>query len=145
MKLSKQINKVGVLVGVCPGFVGNRMLHAYFRESNFLLEEGALPQQIDGVMTRFGLAMGPCATSDLAGLDVGWRIRKGQPKPKPPERYSGAVGDRLAEMGRFGQKTGAGFYRCSGRGGTQELGYLMFDQRRALQMVRTALRVAGDG
>jgi 3-hydroxyacyl-CoA dehydrogenase len=111
MKLSKQINKVGVLVGVCPGFVGNRMLHAYFRESNFLLEEGALPQQIDGVMTRFGLAMGPCATSDLAGLDVGWRIRKGQPKPKPPERYSGAVGDRLAEMGRFGQKTGAGFYR----------------------------------
>ncbi len=111
MKLAKQIGKVGVLVGVCPGFVGNRMLHAYFRESNFLLEEGALPAQIDGVITGFGFAMGPCTTSDLAGLDVGWRIRKGQPKPPAGERYSGAVGDRLAEMGRFGQKTSAGFYK----------------------------------
>jgi 3-hydroxyacyl-CoA dehydrogenase len=111
MKLAKQIGKVGVLVGVCPGFVGNRMLHAYFRESNFLLEEGALPAQIDAVMTGLGMAMGPCATSDLAGLDVGWRIRKGQPRPPAGERYSGAVGDRLAEMGRFGQKTSAGFYK----------------------------------
>jgi 3-hydroxyacyl-CoA dehydrogenase len=111
MKLAKQIGKVGVLVGVCNGFVGNRMLHRYGREAQLLIQEGALPQQVDGVMTRFGFAMGPCATSDLAGLDVGWRIRKGQPKPPPGERYSGAVGDRLAEMGRYGQKTGAGFYR----------------------------------
>jgi 3-hydroxyacyl-CoA dehydrogenase len=111
MKLAKDIGKVGVLVGVCYGFVGNRMLHAYGREAQFLIQEGALPQQVDGVLTRFGFAMGPCATSDLAGLDVGWRIRKGQPKPAPGERYAGAVGDRLAEMGRFGQKTNAGFYR----------------------------------
>jgi 3-hydroxyacyl-CoA dehydrogenase len=110
MKLSKTINKVGVLVGVCPGFVGNRMLHTYFREANFLVEEGALPQQVDAVMTGLGMAMGPFATSDLAGVDVGWRIRKGQPRPKPPERYSGSVADRLAEMGRFGQKTSKGFY-----------------------------------
>jgi 3-hydroxyacyl-CoA dehydrogenase len=111
MKLAKQIGKVGVLVGVCTGFVGNRMLHAYYRQANFLVEEGATPAQVDGVMTRFGYAMGPFATSDLAGIDVGWRIRKGQPKPPPGERYSGAVADRLAEMGRFGQKTSAGFYK----------------------------------
>jgi len=111
MKLAKDIGKVGVLVGVCYGFVGNRMLHAYGREAQLLIQEGALPQQVDAVLTGLGFAMGPCATSDLAGIDVGWRIRKGQPKPPPGERYSGAVADRLAEMGRFGQKTSAGFYR----------------------------------
>ncbi|HEX4337925.1 MAG TPA: 3-hydroxyacyl-CoA dehydrogenase NAD-binding domain-containing protein [Polyangiaceae bacterium] len=111
MKLAKDIGKVGVLVGVCQGFVGNRMLHQYYREAQFLIQEGALPSQVDKVMTGFGFAMGPCATSDLAGIDVGWRIRKAQPKPPPGERYSGAVADRLAEMGRFGQKTSAGFYR----------------------------------
>ncbi len=111
MKLARQLGKVGVLVGVCSGFVGNRMLHTYGREAQLLIQEGALPQQVDAVLTRFGFAMGPCATSDLAGLDVGWRIRKGQPRPPPGARYSGAVGDRLAEMGRFGQKTSAGFYR----------------------------------
>jgi 3-hydroxyacyl-CoA dehydrogenase len=111
MKLAKTIGKVGVLVGVCQGFVGNRMLHTYFREAQFLLQEGALPQQVDGIITKFGFAMGPSATSDLAGIDVGWRIRKEQPKPPPGERYSGAVADRLAEMGRFGQKTSAGFYK----------------------------------
>jgi 3-hydroxyacyl-CoA dehydrogenase len=111
MKLSKKIGKVGVLVGVCPGFVGNRMLHTYFREAQLLIQEGALPAQVDAVITRFGFAMGPFATSDLAGIDVGWRIRKEQPKPPPGERDSGAVADRLAEMGRFGQKTSAGFYR----------------------------------
>jgi 3-hydroxyacyl-CoA dehydrogenase len=111
MKLAKDIGKVGVLVGVCQGFVGNRMLHQYYREAQFLIQEGALPAQIDRVMTSYGFAMGPCATSDLAGIDVGWRIRKAQPKPPPGERYSGAVADRLAEMGRFGQKTNAGFYR----------------------------------
>ncbi len=111
MKLAKDISKVGVLVGVCYGFVGNRMLHAYGREAQLLIQEGASPAQVDGVLTGFGFAMGPCATGDLAGLDVGWRIRKGQPRPGPGERYSGAVADRLAEMGRFGQKTGAGFSR----------------------------------
>jgi 3-hydroxyacyl-CoA dehydrogenase len=111
MKLAKQLGKVGVLVGVCYGFVGNRMLHAYFREVQLVIQEGALPAQVDGVMTRFGFAMGPCATNDLAGIDVGWRIRKALPKPPRGERDSGAVPDRLAEMGRYGQKTNAGFYR----------------------------------
>jgi 3-hydroxyacyl-CoA dehydrogenase len=111
MKVAKQLGKVGVLVGVCHGFVGNRMLHQYYREAQLLIQEGALPAQLDRVMTSFGFAMGPCATSDLAGLDVGWRIRKALPKPPPGERYSGAVADRLAEMGRFGQKTSAGFYK----------------------------------
>jgi 3-hydroxyacyl-CoA dehydrogenase len=111
MKLAKDVGKVGVLVGVCYGFVGNRMLHQYYREANFLIQEGALPAQLDKVMTGFGFAMGPCATSDLAGIDVGWRIRKGQPRPPAGERYMGAVPDRLAELGRFGQKTNAGFYR----------------------------------
>jgi 3-hydroxyacyl-CoA dehydrogenase len=111
MKLSKDLGKVGVLVGVCYGFVGNRMLHQYYREAQFLIQEGALPEQVDRVMTGFGFAMGPCATSDLAGIDVGWRIRKAQPKPPPGERYMGAVPDRLAEMGRYGQKTNAGFYK----------------------------------
>jgi 3-hydroxyacyl-CoA dehydrogenase len=111
MQLAKRVGKVGVLVGVCYGFVGNRMLHQYYREAQFLIQEGALPQQLDKAITDFGFAMGPCATSDLAGIDVGWRIRKAQPKPPPGERYSGAVPDRLAEMGRFGQKTNAGFYR----------------------------------
>ncbi|MET0591947.1 MAG: 3-hydroxyacyl-CoA dehydrogenase NAD-binding domain-containing protein, partial [Polyangiaceae bacterium] len=108
MKLAKQINKVGVLVGVCEGFVGNRMLHKYAHEAQHLLLEGALPQQVDRVITAFGFAMGPMATSDLAGIDVGWRIRKAKPKP---ERYGWGVADRLAEMGHFGQKTGAGFYK----------------------------------
>jgi 3-hydroxyacyl-CoA dehydrogenase len=111
MKLSKQIGKVGVLVGVCYGFVGNRMLHQYYREANFLVQEGASPAQVDKVMTSFGMAMGPFATSDLAGIDVGWRIRKAKGRPPKGERYSGAVADRLAEMGRFGQKTQRGFYK----------------------------------
>lgn len=111
MKLAKDIGKVGVLVGVCYGFVGNRMLHQYYREANFVVQEGALPQQVDKVMTGFGMAMGPFATSDLAGIDVGWRIRKAKGPPPAGERYSGAVADRLAELGRFGQKTNKGFYR----------------------------------
>ncbi|HMI86261.1 MAG TPA: 3-hydroxyacyl-CoA dehydrogenase NAD-binding domain-containing protein [Polyangiaceae bacterium] len=111
MKLAKQIGKVGVLVGVCDGFVGNRMLHKYAHEAQHLLLEGALPQQVDRVMTAFGFAMGPMATSDLAGIDVGWRIRKARPKPGPSDRYGWGVADRLAEMGHFGQKTGAGFYK----------------------------------
>ncbi|HMJ51837.1 MAG TPA: 3-hydroxyacyl-CoA dehydrogenase NAD-binding domain-containing protein [Polyangiaceae bacterium] len=111
MKLAKQIGKVGVLVGVCDGFVGNRMLHKYAHEAQHLLLEGALPQQVDRVITAFGFAMGPMATSDLAGIDVGWRIRKARPKPGPSDRYGWGVADRLAEMGHYGQKTGAGFYK----------------------------------
>jgi len=110
MSLARQIRKIGVLVGVCHGFVGNRMLYQYTREASFLVEEGALPQQVDRVITDFGLPMGPFAMGDLAGLDVGWRVRKARGKPKD-ERYSGTIGDRLAEQGRYGQKTGKGHYR----------------------------------
>ena len=111
MKLARTIRKVGVLVGVCDGFVGNRMVHAYFREAGYLLEEGALPQQVDRVMEDFGFAMGPFRVSDLAGLDIGWAIRKRQAATRDPaERYS-RIADLICEQGRFGQKTGAGYYR----------------------------------
>jgi 3-hydroxyacyl-CoA dehydrogenase len=115
MALGKTLKKVPVLAGNCDGFIGNRMLHQYTRQANFLLEEGATPQQVDRALEDFGLAMGPFRMGDLAGLDVGWRIRKGKAHLRPKdERYS-PVADRLCELGRFGQKTGAGFYKYEGR------------------------------
>ena len=110
MALAKTLNKIGVLVGVCHGFVGNRILYQYRRESLYLLEEGASVQQIDKAITDFGFAMGPFAMSDLAGLDIGWRVRKAQGKPAG-ERYSGTIPDRLCEQGHYGQKTGQGYYK----------------------------------
>lgn len=111
LALGRRLGKLGVVVGNGYGFVGNRMLHQYGREAQLLLEEGALPQQIDRVLTGFGMAMGPFAVGDLAGLDVGWRIRRENAHlRKPGERYP-VVADRLCEQGRFGQKTGAGWYR----------------------------------
>jgi 3-hydroxyacyl-CoA dehydrogenase len=107
MAVGRRIGKVPVLVGVCYGFVGNRMLHQRSKESERLILEGALPQQVDQVLYDFGFPMGPFAMGDLAGLDVGWRIRKGRGERAP-------VADRLCELGRFGQKTGAGFYRYEG-------------------------------
>jgi 3-hydroxyacyl-CoA dehydrogenase len=112
MKLSKTLGKIGVLVGVCDGFVGNRMLAKYTRQANFLLEEGALPHQIDKAIYDFGLPMGPFAMGDLVGLDVSWRIRKGKGRQQGV-RYS-PIADRICEMGRFGQKTGSGWYRYEG-------------------------------
>jgi 3-hydroxyacyl-CoA dehydrogenase len=111
MKLARTIKKVGVVAGVCDGFIGNRMLHGYFREAQFLLEEGALPQQVDRVIEEFGFAMGPFRVSDLAGLDVGWYIRKRQAATRPAHLRYSKVADRICELGRFGQKTGAGYYR----------------------------------
>ena len=111
MKLSKTIGKVGVLVGICDGFVGNRMYHHYTRQAQFLLEEGALPEQVDKVIFDFGFAMGPFAVGDVAGLDIGWHIRQRRAKTRPKdERYS-PIADRICERGRFGQKTGAGWYK----------------------------------
>ncbi|SDF06613.1 3-hydroxyacyl-CoA dehydrogenase NAD-binding domain-containing protein [Thalassobaculum litoreum] len=114
MGLSKTLGKVGVLVGVCHGFVGNRMLHQYLREAMFLVEEGALPQDIDRVMYDFGMPMGPFAMCDLAGNDVGWRVRQEQIRAqggKPSNtRYSGTVADKICDLGRFGQKTGKGWF-----------------------------------
>ena len=111
--VARRIQKIGVVVGVCDGFVGNRMLHPYSAQAEYLLEEGCLPQDVDAAVYDLGLAMGPFAMADLAGLDVGWRIRRGKGLPdRLPEgaRYS-AIADRICEMGRFGQKTGAGYYR----------------------------------
>jgi 3-hydroxyacyl-CoA dehydrogenase len=110
MKLAKTLRKVGVVSGVCDGFIGNRMVEEYIRQATFLLEEGALPQQVDGALQRWGMAMGPFAMSDLAGLDIGWAIRKRKMAHNPAEKFS-RIGDRICELGRFGQKTGAGFYR----------------------------------
>jgi 3-hydroxyacyl-CoA dehydrogenase len=104
MSLGRRINKVPVLVGVCHGFVGNRMLHQRGTQAEKLILEGALPHQVDKVLTDFGFPMGPFAMSDLAGLDVGWRIRKGLGRKSP-------VADRICELGRFGQKTGSGYFR----------------------------------
>ena len=111
MTLAKTIGKVGVLVGNADGFVGNRMYHCYIRQANFLLEEGALPEQVDRVIFDFGFAMGPFAVGDVAGLDVGWRIRQRRAETRDKdERYS-PITDRICERGRFGRKTGAGWYR----------------------------------
>ncbi|HYM48897.1 MAG TPA: 3-hydroxyacyl-CoA dehydrogenase NAD-binding domain-containing protein, partial [Burkholderiaceae bacterium] len=110
MQLAKRLKKVGVVSGVCDGFIGNRMLEHYVRQSMFLVDEGASPQQIDAAMTRFGMAMGPFAVGDLAGLDIGYAIRQRRYVEKPQVTYS-RVGDRVVELGRLGQKTGKGWYR----------------------------------
>jgi 3-hydroxyacyl-CoA dehydrogenase len=109
--IAKQLKKVGVVAGNCDGFIGNRMLHQYTREAGFLLEEGATPQRVDKVIKDFGLPMGPFAMGDLAGLDVGWRIRKGRHAIAPPVGRYSKIADQLCEAGRFGQKTGAGYYK----------------------------------
>ncbi|MBB3925721.1 3-hydroxyacyl-CoA dehydrogenase [Sphingobium jiangsuense] len=109
MAFGKRVGKVGVVSGVCDGFIGNRMFEEYLRQTWFMLEEGALPQQIDGALERWGMAMGPCRTMDLAGQDIGWAIRKRRAVEQPDRPYSGVI-DRICELGRFGQKTGKGIY-----------------------------------
>src|SRR5437867_10300131 len=104
MAVGRRIGKVPVLVGVCYGFVGNRMLHQRGLQAEKLILEGAAPHQVDRVLTDFGFPMGPFAMGDLAGLDVGWRIRKGRGAKAP-------VADRICELGRYGQKTGAGYFK----------------------------------
>ena len=111
MGLARRLKKVGVLVGNCHGFVGNRMFHPYRREAQFLAEEGAKPSRIDKVLYDFGAAMGPMAVGDLAGLDVGMRVRKEAPHMYPPGTRRPLAEDALCELGRYGQKTGAGWYR----------------------------------
>ena len=111
MQLSKTLGKVGVLVGNCRGFVGNRMFGPYRREAQFLIEEGASIEAVDKALVDFGNAMGPLAVGDLAGLDVGWRINKEYRHLQPPGIRQAFVEDHLCELGRFGQKTGAGWYK----------------------------------
>jgi 3-hydroxyacyl-CoA dehydrogenase len=111
MQFSKALGKVGVLVGNCRGFVGNRMFHPYRREAQFLVEEGAGIAAVDQALTDFGMAMGPLATGDLAGLDVGWRIRKEYRHLEQPDVRQPILEDRLCQLGRYGQKTRAGWYK----------------------------------
>jgi 3-hydroxyacyl-CoA dehydrogenase len=110
MGLSKKLKKTGVVSGVCDGFIGNRMLHGYLNQCLSLLAEGALPQQVDRALERFGFVMGPFRVSDLAGNDIGWYIRKRHyaEHPGAPRQL---IADKVCELGRFGQKTGSGWYR----------------------------------
>ncbi|XP_052379252.1 peroxisomal bifunctional enzyme [Oncorhynchus keta] len=125
MQLGKRMGKVSVAVGNCPGFVGNRMLKPYLEQANFLLEEGATPQQVDEALEEFGFPMGVFRMSDLSGLDVGWRIRKEagltgpgveSTRTRQGRRYS-PLPDQVCEAGRLGQKTGRGWYQYDGPGG----------------------------
>ena len=109
MALGKKIKKTAVVSGVCDGFIGNRMIEQYSRQAGFLLDEGATPQQVDKAVEKFGFAMGPFRMGDLAGNDIGWAIRKRRAQERPNMLYSRSA-DKLCELGRFGQKTGAGWY-----------------------------------
>ncbi len=110
MQVARKIGKTAVVSGVCDGFIGNRMVEQYLRQAFFLVEEGASPQEVDRALEKFGMAMGPFRMSDLAGNDIGWAIRKRRYVEKPDVVYS-RLPDRLCELGRFGQKTGLGWYR----------------------------------
>jgi 3-hydroxyacyl-CoA dehydrogenase len=109
MALAKVIRKTAVVSGVCDGFIGNRMIEQYSRQAGFLLDEGATPQQVDRAIEKFGFAMGPFRMGDLAGNDIGWAIRKRRATERAEMKYS-KTADKLCELGRFGQKTGAGWY-----------------------------------
>ena len=113
MSVSRRLGKTAVVSRVCDGFIGNRMIEHYLRQAMFLVDEGASPAQVDAALERFGMAMGPFRMGDLTGLDVGWRIRQRRYAERPHMRYS-RIADRLCEQGRFGQKTGAGWYRYEG-------------------------------
>ena len=113
MAVAKRLGKVGVVVGNCPGFVGNRMMFPYMYEAQFLVEDGAAPGQVDRALTDFGMAMGIFAVDDMAGLDVAWRVRKELNQFSGPGERKPIASDALCEMGRFGQKAGKGWYKYS--------------------------------
>jgi 3-hydroxyacyl-CoA dehydrogenase len=115
LALAKTLGKVGVLVGNGWGFVGNRLFFPYLREAHFLVEDGATVEGVDAALTEFGMAMGPFAVDDLAGIDVGWRVRQEYPQLSPPGQRVPLAADKLYALGRYGQKTGAGWYRYEGR------------------------------
>jgi 3-hydroxyacyl-CoA dehydrogenase len=120
MKFAKRIRKLPVVVGVCFGFVGNRMFEPYFREGSRLLLEGASPEQIDRVLTEFGMAMGIVSVADLAGIDVSYRIRESRREEFSDDPGYQAIQDRLYELGRYGQKSGRGSYFYEGREKTSD-------------------------
>lgn len=119
LALAKRTRKVPVVAGVCNGFIGNRMLKAYVRESGLLVLEGATPLQVDGAMTRFGMALGPFAVADLSGIDIGYKARKAMPEGSY-EPMATWVHDALVEAGHLGRKTGSGFY-CYDPDGTEAI------------------------
>jgi len=110
MTVAKKIGKTAVVAGVCDGFIGNRMINAYSQQALLMLEEGASPQQVDRAIEKFGFAMGPFRMSDLAGNDISWHIRKRHYDEHPRQRHM-RIADRVCELGRYGQKTGLGWYR----------------------------------
>ena len=158
MAIAKKIGKVGVQAGVCDGFVGNRMLAAYGGEVQAMNLEGAMPQEIDGALEGWGMAMGPLAVSDLAGLDVGYRIRKERKLTGEAAQFA-RIPDKIVEMGRHGQKTGAGYYKYDANRRRQvdpEIEALIRAEAEALQIKqrslpaeeiveRSLLRLANEG
>jgi 3-hydroxyacyl-CoA dehydrogenase len=137
MAVAKKIGKTAVVAGVCDGFIGNRMINAYSQQALLMLEEGASAQQIDQAIEKFGFAMGPFRMSDLAGNDISWHIRKRHYAEHPRQRRM-RIADRICELGRFGQKTGSGWYRYEP--GKREalpdavVDQIIFEERRALGM-----------
>ena len=142
MSLAKRIKKTAVVSGVCDGFIGNRMIEQYLRQALFLLEEGATPSQVDRALESWGMAMGPFRMSDLAGNDIGWAIRKRRYREQPGLKYS-KIADRLCEQGRFGQKTGLGWYRYeAGRRDAvpdPAVEQMIVDYRREIEVQRRAI------
>lgn len=109
--LAKKLKKIAVLSGICDGFIGNRMLAAYRREADYLLADGALPHEVDAAMRAFGMPMGPYELQDLTGLQISWANRKRQSATRNPKERYVTIADHLCEMGRFGQRSGKGWYR----------------------------------
>jgi len=136
LALAKRLGKVGVVVGNGPGFVGNRMMFPYMYEAQFLVEDGATPEQVDRVLTDWGMAMGIFAVDDLAGLDVAWRVRQELRQFENPALRKPLMSERLCELGRFGQKTGSGWYRYDG-------GRTPIPDPEVLQLLETVSREAG--
>ena len=119
LALGRKLKKLPLLTGNAFGFVGNRLYAAYRRQCEFMVEEGAWPEQVDGALERFGLAMGPFAVADLSGLDIAWRMRQAQAATRDPSARYVQIADRLCEAGRLGRKTGAGYYRYGDAGKPQ--------------------------
>ena len=141
MAIAKKIGKVGVQAGVCDGFVGNRMLASYGGEVQAMNLEGAMPQEIDGALEGWGMAMGPLAVSDLAGLDVGYRIRKERKLTGEAAQFA-RIPDKIVEMGRHGQKTGAGYYKYDANRKRQvdpEIEALIRSEAEALQIKQRSI------
>jgi 3-hydroxyacyl-CoA dehydrogenase len=133
LAVAKKLGKLPLVTGNAFGFVGNRLYAAYRRQCEFLVEEGAWPEQVDAALQRFGFAMGPFAVADLSGLDIAWRMRQAQAATRDPQARYVTVADRLCEAGRLGRKTGAGYYRYGedGKPAVDEAVHALIAQARA--------------